>query len=195
MSRSNRTDSTRASLLERVRDPQNKDSWREFFLLYQPLLYRYARRRGLGRDDAEEVVQQCMTMLLEKMPRFEYVREKGGFKRWLGRLVNNKINDLFKKLRPAAAKTADFRRPQEREISLDDLWEQEWEEKHLRYFLKRIRDEVAPTTYQAFEYYVICDWPVSRVVETLNITADQVYAAKSRITRKLRGKMREALGE
>ena len=195
MSKSQRTDETRASLLEQVRDPRNREGWREFFRLYQPLLYRYARLRRLNRDEAEEVAQHCMTMLVERMPRFEYAREKGGFKHWLRRLVNNKINDFFKKRRPEVAKTADFRRPQVREVSLDDLWDQEWEKKHLQYFLGQIRGEVAPTTYQAFEYHVICDWPVERVVETMNITPDQVYAAKSRITRKLRGKMREALGE
>ena len=38
---------TRTSLLERVKDPHARESWREFFGIYQPLLYRYARTRGL----------------------------------------------------------------------------------------------------------------------------------------------------
>lgn len=186
---------TRASLLQRVRDPQNKEGWREFFQIYQPLLYRYARVRGLSREDADELAQQCMTLLIERMPRFEYSQGKGGFKHWLRKMINNKINDFYKKRKVPLAESADFRRPQERETTLEEIWEREWEKKHLQYFLKQIRDEVAPNTYQAFEYHVICDWPVERVVETLGVTPDQVYAAKSRITRKLRTLMRDALGE
>lgn len=181
--------STRASLLHRVKDPKNKESWREFFQIYHPLLYRYARLRGLGRENAEELAQQCMTILIDRMPRFEYSRDKGGFKRWLRRLVNNKINDFFKKRKMPLAESADYRKLVDRETTLEEIWEQEWEKKHLQFYLKEVRKDVAPKTYQAFEYYVICDWPVGRVTETLNMTAEQVYAAKSRIIRKLRAKM------
>jgi len=181
--------STRASLLERVRDPKNKESWREFFQIYHPLIYRYARLRGLRREDADELAQQCMTILLDRMPRFEYSPDKGGFKRWLRRLVNNKIKDFFKKRKIPVGESADFRGLEGRETSIEEIWEQEWERKHLQFYLKQVRKDVAPKTYQAFEYYVICDWPVQRVAETLDMTAEQIYAAKSRIIRKLRTKL------
>ena len=188
-------DSTRASLLQRVKNPRDGRSWREFYGIYQPLLYRYARLRGLNREMSEEVVQQCMANLSEKMRSFEYAREKGGFKYWLRRLVNNKINDLYKKKKLTTAQTADFRQAQEREMSPDELWESQWRNRHLKYCLQLIRDDVSPTTYQAFEYHVLAEWPVERVCETLNVTADQVYTAKSRITKRLREKMRELLGD
>ena len=144
---------------------------------------------------AEEVAQQCMVLLAEKMPAFEYSREKGGFKHWLRRVANNRINDFFKKKKLPVAQTADFRRPQEREESFDEIWERQWQKKHLTYCLNLIRDSVAPTTYRAFECHVLIGWPVEKVAETLELSADQVYAAKSRITRKLRSKMRELLGD
>lgn len=188
-------ETTRASLLQRVKNPRDDESWRLFFNIYQPLLYRYARARGLSRENAEEVAQQCLTVLTEKMPTFEYSREKGGFKYWLRRIANNKINDFFKKRRVPIGHSADFRRPQQREIPPDELWERQWQKKHLQYCLKQIQPEVAPTTFQAFQYHVLCGWSVEKVAETLNITADQVYTSKSRITRRLRTKMRELLGE
>ena len=188
-------ETTRASLLQRVRDPRDQESWREFFHIYEPLLYRYARVRGLDRDSSEDLAQQCLALLTEKMPSFEYAREKGGFKHWLRRIANNKVNDSFKKRRPAVAQSADFRRPQEREISPDELWERQWKKRHLQYCLTQIQSEVAAGTYKAFEYHVLCSWPVERVAETLSITVDQVYTAKSRITKRLRSKMRDLLGE
>jgi len=187
-------ETTRPSLLQRVKDPRDNESWREFYQLYQPLLYRYARARGLSRENADEVTQQCLTILSEKMADFEYSREKGGFKHWLRRITNNKINDFFKKRRLPLAQSADFRRPQETELSPDEIWERQWQKKHLQYCLKLIRPEVATTTFQAFEYHVLCGWSVDRVSKTLGLSTDQVYTAKSRITRRLRTKMRELLG-
>jgi len=188
-------ESTRVTLLERVRDAKDQASWREFYELYQPLLYRYARARRLDREVAEEILQQCMAVLAQKMPEFEYVKERGGFKYWLRRLVNNKINDYFKKKKLPLAQSADFRRASLRDDSTDELWEQQWRKRHLKYCLEIIKHDVAPQTYQAFEYHVLADWPVERVTETLGLSADQVYAAKSRITKRLKKKMKEVIGE
>ncbi len=188
-------ETTRASLLQRVKDPRDQTSWREFYHVYQPLLYRYSRARGLSRENAEELTQQCLAMLTEKMPGFDYSREKGGFKNWLRRVANNKINDYFKKRRLPLAESADFRRPQQREDSPDELWERQWQKRHLQYCLRQMQSEVAASTYQAFHYHVISGWSVERVADTLGISVDQVYTAKSRITRRLRSKMRELLGE
>lgn len=185
---------TRATLLERVKNPNDSHSWREFFGIYQPLLYRYARARGLDREKADEVTQQCLAVLSEKMTEFQYSKDKGGFSHWLRRLVNNKIKDFFKKKKVPLAQSADFRREQVREASPDTLWEREWRKRHLKYCLELIKDDVAPATYQAFEYHVLAEWPVERVCQTLDISPDQVYTAKSRITRRLRAKMRELLG-
>ena len=69
---------TRASLLLRLKDPTDAEAWSEFHKLYAPLLYRYARRRGLSRDDAEEIRDQCLEVVTRKMPTFEYDKEKGG---------------------------------------------------------------------------------------------------------------------
>ena len=186
---------TRTSLLLRVRNLGDKDSWQEFFGIYQPLLYRYARARGLDRETADEVAQQCMVLLSKRMPTFSYSREKGGFKHWLHRLANNKISDYFRKKKLPNVPSSNLRQARQPKVSTDELWEREWGKKHMSYCLKQIQDKIAPTTYQAFRYHVIAGWSVGRVSEALNISPDQVYAAKSRITRKLRAKMRDLLGD
>lgn len=189
-----RSDKTSPSLLARVRDPGDDKSWREFVGIYDPLVYRYARLRGLTHEDARELVQECMTVLVRTMPGFEYSREKGKFKNWLRRLADNKICDMFKRRRPVRGNSKDFTRPQQREVSASQLWEEQWQRKHLRYCLQEALNEVCPTTRQAFELYVVAEWPVERVTETLSLTADQVYAAKSRITQRLKKKYVQLMG-
>ena len=50
---------TRASLLIRIKDPDANEAWSQFHDLYAPLIYRYARRRGLNRHEAEDVRSEC----------------------------------------------------------------------------------------------------------------------------------------
>ena len=187
------SDKTRATLLERVKDPRDQSSWREFVDIYDPLLYRYGRLRGLSHENALEVVQECMAQLVQVMPEFEYSSEKGKFKSWLRCIANNKINDMFKRRRPANANSADFQRPQEREKSTDEMWEEQWQRKHLRFCLKQVLSEAASSTRQAFELYVVLEWPMQKVAAALDMSSDQIYAAKSRITQRLRRRYRELL--
>ena len=182
-------------MLARVRNLRDELGWRDFVEIYDPLIYRYARLRGLNHEDASEIVQECMALLVKEMPRYEYSHRTGSFKRWLRTITNNKINDMFKKRRPALGAPDDFQAVQDQERSVDDLWEEQWQRKHLRYLLKQILDQVSEKTRRAFELYVVSGWPVEEVSDVLKISADQVYAAKSRITHRLRKRFENLIGE
>ena len=77
------SDSTRASLLSRVRDPGDAASWREFDARYRDLVLRYCRRSGLQESDAEDVRQGMMMTLARRMRSFEYRPEVGRFRDYL----------------------------------------------------------------------------------------------------------------
>jgi DNA-directed RNA polymerase specialized sigma24 family protein len=74
---------TRTTLLARVKNRSDAAAWDEFHQLYAPLLYRYARSRGLSREDAADVRDACLEVVARKIADFEYDRAKGGFKSWL----------------------------------------------------------------------------------------------------------------
>jgi DNA-directed RNA polymerase specialized sigma24 family protein len=48
---------TRETLLERLRDVADHQSWQTFFQRYWELLYNVARHAGLSEADAQDVVQ------------------------------------------------------------------------------------------------------------------------------------------
>ena len=52
--------------------------------------------------------------------------------------------------------------------------------------LTLMRDEFQPTTWQAFLETTMEDQPASQVAVRLGLTVDAVYAAKSRVLRRLR---------
>jgi len=73
----------RASLLNRLRDLGDSESWRTFFETYWRLFYNVARKSGLSDDAAQDVVQETVIAVARKMPDFHYDPAKGSFKQWL----------------------------------------------------------------------------------------------------------------
>ena len=59
---------TRRSLLSRLRDLSDSDSWRTFFDTYWRLIYNVARKSGLSDGDAQDVVQETVIAVARKMP-------------------------------------------------------------------------------------------------------------------------------
>lgn len=51
---------TQSSLLLRLRDARDEEAWNHFVEVYAPLVYRYARRRGLQDCDAGDVAQDVL---------------------------------------------------------------------------------------------------------------------------------------
>lgn len=90
-------DATRPSLLLRIRDPQDADSWSNFVDLYSPLLQRYARKRGLQEADAADVTQDVLVQLAKSIRSFEYQPERGRFRDWLGTVVRHRVLRFFKR--------------------------------------------------------------------------------------------------
>src|SRR4029077_11151073 len=64
--------STSASLLERLRRPNEEAAWNRFVDLYAPLLRIWAGRFGLQASDADDLVQEVFATLLRDLPRFVY---------------------------------------------------------------------------------------------------------------------------
>jgi len=189
-------DTTRPSLLIRVKQKDDNSAWREFFRLYAPLLSRFARIRGLRAEEAEDVAQECMNVLSRKMKTFDYSRGRGSFKNYLFTQVTNQIADRVRRKRPRLAKSGELRKLAARaDEQSAEQWDRHWLQQHLAYCLKTIETEFSSTTITAFKLYVLKEWPVDEVCRTLNITANQVYLAKSRVTRRLRHELIDLVGE
>src|SRR3954453_22160611 len=88
---------TRQSLLDRLKDWQNEESWKVFFDTYWRLIYSAAVKAGLSDAEAQDVVQETVISVLKSMPGFEYNAGKGSFKGWLLRLTNWRIGDQIRK--------------------------------------------------------------------------------------------------
>src|SRR5262245_37692260 len=98
-----RTDSllpTRRSLISRLRNCGDEESWRTFFKTYWKLIYSFAVSSGCTDCEAEEVVKETVFSVTRNMPEYQYYHAVCSIKGWLMHLTNWRVIDQIRK-RPA----------------------------------------------------------------------------------------------
>lgn len=188
---------TRASLLERLADLGDSSSWHEFFDTYWGLIYGVARKAGLPDPDAQDVVQDTLSCVAQKMPTFRYDPAKGSFKAWLLKLTRWRIVDHVRKRQtplviPGTATTTDAvaKIPDPASLLPDAVWEKEWKANLANAALANIRRKVDPEKFQIFDFYVNKNWPAEKVAARFQISVEMVYMAGYRIRAMLKTEVR-----
>ena len=177
---------TRYSLLNRLHDWQDNESWQDFFDTYWRLIYSVALRSGLTETEAQEVVQETVICVARDIHKFKCNRSLGSFKGWLRNITRWRIADQLRKRTrrlsdgPAA--------PQEQGempcMAGDDdeaAWELEWKENLLKSAIARVKCRVKEEHFQIFDLYALRQWPVNKVAQMLGVSAPRVYLAKHRV--------------
>lgn len=181
---------TRRSLLSRLKDWDDQESWRDFFNTYWKLIYSTARKAGLDAQEAEEVVQETVLTVTKKIKDLKYDPALGTFKGWLLNTTRWRINDQFRKRSPARndrhpapdpRRTATIDRIPD-SFDMDSVWEEQWQKNLVDAAIQRVKKKVSPKQYQIFDLYVAKGLPVSKVASTLGVSSAQVYLAKHRIS-------------
>src|SRR5262245_53493701 len=87
---------TSASLLERLRDPEDKRAWQRLVDLYTPLIHGWLRRQGLGYPDVDDLTQEVLTVLVREMPGFQHSERCGAFRHWLRTITVNRLRGFWR---------------------------------------------------------------------------------------------------
>jgi len=180
--------STHISLLERLGDSQDASAWREFHDRYAALIIGFARRRNLQPADCDDVAQNVLLTLSRKMPEFQYDPAKGKFRSYLKTIA---LHAIFKKQHERHGEVhleylQDATRAAAEDETIDEAWEAEWRQYHVRLGMRAVAAEFNDADRRAFQQYALDGRDASEVAEALSMSVDQVYQAKSRIMRRLK---------
>ena len=85
-------ESTRPSLLARLRDARDAAAWSEFDASYRDLIRRYCARSGLQAADTEDVCQIVLMALTSSLQGFRFDPARGRFRSYLGRITKSAIH-------------------------------------------------------------------------------------------------------
>ena len=191
---------TRYSLLSRLQDWDDQDSWRDFFDTYWRLIYSVAIKSGLTETEAQDVVQETVVCVAKDITKFKRDRNRGSFRGWLSNLTRWRINDQLRKrasLRPV--ENVDLLMESQPVTQIPDpsgselaaIWEEEWKTNLLEAAIERVRRRVREEHYQIFDLCVMRRWKARDVAEALGVSVGQVYLAKHRVALEVKSVVRE----
>jgi RNA polymerase sigma-70 factor (ECF subfamily) len=178
---------TPLSLLERLRQPLQPGAWDRFVALYTPLINSWARRAGLGDEDAADLVQEVLLKMLEVLPNFQYDRHKS-FRAWLRTVALNTWRDHCKRRRPAAGNEAALQSAIVPD-GLEAFWETEYSQHLMNRAIALMKADFRPTTWKAFWEQVVAGRSAREVAAELGITTGAAHAAKLRVLDRLRAEL------
>jgi len=187
---------TRSSLLVRIRDARDDEAWCEFVDVYAPLVYRFARLRGLQNADAADVTQDVLQTVARTINGFQYDPERGSFRGWLLSVARSRLCDLIAGQQRQAQGSGDTRTlgVLEQQPSGDDeenFLEREFRKCVFEWAAERVRNEFEDSTWQAFWQTNVEGRAIKQVAESLGMTVGAVYAARSRVLARLKAQVEQ----
>jgi RNA polymerase sigma-70 factor (ECF subfamily) len=178
---------THTTLLARLAGAENTAAWHEFYERYGELLRGFAQRRRLQPADAEDVVQDVLLSLTKAMPDFRYDPAKGKFRSYLKTAT---LRAIFKRSHQRHGEVVlgdieEATRIADAAADVEEAWEAEWRQYHLRIAMRAMELEFKKADLQAFQRYAVEGHDVRETAVALNMSVDGVYQAKSRIMKRL----------
>lgn len=183
--------STRLTLLQQA-SGGDESAWRRVVAIYQPLIRGWLVGRGVEARDADDLAQDVMAQVVQRLPRFDHAGRTGSFRAWLRTIA---VRRAFayrdaRRLRTAPTGGSEFlQHLHELEDSTSDA-AVAWDAEHNRHVYRRLfefmEQEFEPKTILAFRRLVVDEAKPADVAAETGMTVAAVYMAKSRVLARLR---------
>ena len=186
---------TRDSLLIRVRDREDQAAWEQFARLYRPVVYQLARARGLQDADAQDLAQRVLLSVSAAIGKWES-REGIKFRHWLRRIAKNETLKFLSRKPVDVAHGGSsalnaFRQHPDAQDDLEESIELEYRRQLIRDAAQSVRSRAEETTWLAFSLTMIDGMPIRQAANQLGQSEGSIYAARSRILRRIRNAVQE----
>ncbi len=189
---------TNETLIARVKDLSDGASWSEFVAIYQPVILRMAKRRGMQEADALDAIQLVFVSVAKSIEGWSPISNGPPFRAWLATIARNAITNALAR-RPvdvalggtsvvgrlnsvpehvAATATESEIRREARQQAV--LWAAE-----------QIRHEFSDDVWQCFWKTAIQGQPVAHVAKSHNRSTGSIYVARYRVVARLKEKVQE----
>jgi RNA polymerase sigma-70 factor (ECF subfamily) len=192
---------TRQTLLERLKDWNDQESWQDFFDTYWRLIYAVAIQAGLREDEAQEVVQETVMAVAKRIPDFRTDPSLGSFRSWLLLITRRRIADQFRKrpagVAPHSDRMSDTSRtptvervPDPASLDWEEAWDKQWQKNLMEVAMERVKEQASSKEYLLFYQQVVKEWPAAKVASKYHVSRASAYMAKYRISKLVREEVR-----
>jgi RNA polymerase sigma-70 factor (ECF subfamily) len=183
---------TSLSLLDRLKraEPDNAD-WQRLQDIYLPLIRHWLSGVPGLRDEADDLTQEVLIVLVRELPSFARQRD-GSFRAWLRQITLNRIRTFRRAQhrRPLAGgggQSDDYlAQLADPGSDLARQWDEEHDKHVFRKLLAIIKPDFTPATWEAFTRFALDGRPATQVAQELGLSERAVVQAKFRVLKRLR---------
>ncbi len=181
---------TRATLIQRVQNQQDEQSWEEFVRVYRRYIYAIIRSMNISEHDTEDIQQQVLINLWNSLPKMDY-EKINRFRSWLSTVTKNCVTDFIRK------RTRDANRLEKaskddtltylkaiRLPEIDNIAEREWEIHLTNMALENIEPLFSGKAVAAFRL-TLKGKDVGEIARELDLKENSVYRLKNRVKERL----------
>lgn len=176
---------TRATLLLRLRNKYDDDSWEEFTNYYSSYVYAVLKGMGIDFSELDDMKQSILLKLWKSLPEFEYEPEKGSFRSWLCTVIRRTVYNYFRDKK----QSTEILTEEAVNADVERIAETEWMIHIASLAWENISDDFSDTvkdTYIRLSNGEVAD----AIAKELNISRGTVYVYKERIQKALRKEVR-----
>ncbi len=190
-------EATSLSLLDRVTNSSDSDSWDRLAELYVPLMRRWLRQYDVQHADADDVIQEVLAVVMQELHQFDHNQQTGAFRNWLRRILVNRLRNLrrSRKYEPLARGTSSLleqlNQLEDDGSEISRIWNAEHDQHVVSQLMEAVRPRFEAKTWEAFRRQMFDGQRADAVAAELNMPLSSVYVARSRVLSTLR---REAEG-
>lgn len=188
---------TSHSLIARVKDLADGSAWAEFLGIYQPVVYRMARRRGLQDADAQDVAQQVFVAVARAIREWQPEPGMPPFRAWLVTITRNAVTKALVRRRPDTGRGGSsvgelliLARSNESTDSADEF-SRESRLAALQWAAEQIRPEFSPMTWRLFWDSAVLGRSIAELSRDAGRSAGAIYMARFKVLQRLKAKMLE----
>ena len=185
---------TSATLLARLRQvPADQAAWRQFTECYGRKIYAWCRQWNLQEADAEDVTQNVLIKLAEKMRTFVYDPDKS-FRAWLKTVARNAWSDYWggrKAVAVGGSQAVEMLATVEAREDLVRRLDAEFNRELLEEAEARVRLRVTPRTWEAFARTAVQGQSGAEAAAALGMKVATVFVARSKVQKMLQEEVRK----
>ena len=181
---------TRQTLIQRIKDKPDEQSWDEFLRIYRPYIYAIIRNMNVSVDDIDDLVQQVCIKVWKNIDGMELMASHR-FRSWLSSVVINCVRDFFRKTQRDAARlekaVGDESLHHMRSVDspeIEEIAQREWE----IHLTNLAMDNIEPFfTKQTIEVFLLSLEGLSakEIAVKMSLSENTVYYQKNRFKKRL----------
>ena len=180
---------TRLTLMARIKDKHDEESWQEFVNYYKQYVYNITRSMNLSHHDATEIVQLIMVKMWNKLPEFDVDSIRGKFRNWLYTVTANQVKDYIKARdrKNTRHQKAEQEKSYLGNISVPEverIAKREWENYIAQLAWEKVSPDFEESVLNAFQMFAK-KIDVKVIAEELGISESSVYVYRKRVKDKL----------